>query len=211
MTRPFAVVVPIALLLLSACGRPDAARGPSPEPPAGSGETAAPPPSAPSAPSAGAGAEAEVEKLETPFTAEEIRDEWIEGFTLEVRMSSPEGELLQRWTVVAADAEGVDIEYATLDAAGAVVGEPQVRRAAWTELRDHASFEAASATREEARRATSLGELDGWLYTVRDEAAGTVTEFFFARSLPGAPVEMAVTRDGEVLSTMSQVARRRPG
>ncbi len=148
--------------------------------------------------------------LRRPFTAEQIRGEWIPGFTLKIGRSSPEGESVERWTVVAADAEGVDIEYATLDAGGRVTGEPAVSRSGWVELRDHASFQADRSRCEEITRSTALGELQGWLYTVRDEQAGTVTEFFFAKSLPGAPVEMQVLNDGEPVVELVQLERHRP-
>jgi len=146
--------------------------------------------------------------LRRPFTAEEIRAEWAPGLTLTMRRTTPDAEVLARWTVVAADTEGVDIEYATVDAGGQVVGEPRVERSSWVELRDHATFSAAHATSEETVRDTALGMLNGWVYTVRDDEAGTVTELFFARSLPGAPVEMRMTRDGAVVMELSQIARR---
>ncbi len=197
MRRCLAALAPIALLALAACDRP------APEPVAAAPEVDLPAPAPPPPLS---------ELLEHPFTAEEIRDEWIEGFTLEVQMSSPAGDELQRWTVVGADAEGADIEYATLDPVGNVVGAPRVRRAGWAELRDHASFPTSRATRQEVTRSTPLGDLEGWLYTVQgEEDPGEVTELFFARSLPGAPVEMTVRKDGEVISGMSQIGRRRPG
>lgn len=148
--------------------------------------------------------------LRRPFTAEQIRDEWIPGFTVKIRRSSPEGETVERWTVVAADADGVDIEYVPLDADGNAAGESHARRSGWIELRDHASFQADRSTREATTRTTPLGELRGWLYTVRDEQVGTVTEFFFAESLPGAPVEMRVLKDGEPIMDLLQLERHRP-
>jgi hypothetical protein len=53
--------------------------------------------------------------------------------------------------------------------------------------------------------------LDGWFYTVRDNAHGTVTEYFFADSLPGAPVQLRQTLDGKLVMEMEQVRRSRPG
>ena len=38
---------------------------------------------------------------------------------------------------------------------------------------------------------------NGWLYTRRDPGEGIVTEFFFAKDLPGAPVQMISRRDGQ--------------
>jgi hypothetical protein len=149
--------------------------------------------------------------LARPFTADQIREEWIVGFSLTLRRITPEGENTERWTVVRTDTEGAEIEFAVLDAAGNVAGEPRVARSKWVELRNHASFPAASASREEVVRSTPLGMLDGWLYTVRDDAAGSTTEFFFADSLPGAPVHMREMRGGEVVMELVQIERSRPG
>jgi len=190
--------------LLFGCGAPAPDDGGAGEPP----EPSAPPPA-----DAGPPAQAETEDsgfLPTPFTAEQIRDEWIPGLTLVMKTDTAEGGALERWTVVAADAEGAEIEFLQIDAAGHPAGEARVTRSGWVELRDHASFPADWATREAATRDTALGKLDGWLYRVPDEAAGTVTEFFFATSLPGAPVHMAVLKDGQPVMTLAQIERQRP-
>jgi hypothetical protein len=147
---------------------------------------------------------------ETPFTAEQIRDAMPVGLILEIRRAAGGQESRQRWTVVAADAEGVEIEYTPLDAAREPAGEPEVARSAWVELRDHARFPPEHTTRHEAVRDTPLGKLDGWVYTVADPDGGTVTEFFFARSLPGAPVVMRATRGEEVVAEMAQLSRNKP-
>jgi hypothetical protein len=148
--------------------------------------------------------------LQRPFTAEQIRDEWVVGFSIDMARRSPERELVERWTVVAADAEGVEIRYVPLDAEGKPAAEGIVERSTWIELRNHASFPADSSTVEKVTRETALGSLEGLHYTVRDEKAGTVTEFFFASSLPGAPVQMRTTRHGQIVLEISQVARSRP-
>lgn len=148
--------------------------------------------------------------LPTPFTADEIRDEWIEGMQLVIERRSPSEERLERWTVLSADEDGAVIEYAEIDAFGIVSGEPTVRRTSWQELRDHASFPADRASREWVVRRTALGDLDGWLYTVRDDDAGTITQFFFASDLPGAPVAMEMLEDGTTLLALEQLERYRP-
>ena len=148
--------------------------------------------------------------LDQPFTAKEIRDEWVEGFRLRVRRWTAEAELFEDWTVVSADTEGVDIESVTLDESGAVVGETLVQNSSWVQLRDHASFPADRAVREAVTRETALGELQGWLYTVNDPNGGTVTEFFFAETMPGAPIFVHVLRDGELVEIFEQVERSRP-
>ena len=148
--------------------------------------------------------------LKRPFTAEEIRDEWIVGLRLLMRRSSPEGEVVERWTVVSADTEGVDIEFVTLDGDGQVSTDPDVRRSSWIELRDHASFPAATSTREWSSRSTALGSFEGWLYHVPDEKTGTVSEFFFVPEFPGAPVRMRILNGEEIVFELEQTARLRP-
>ena len=148
--------------------------------------------------------------LKRPFTAEEIRDEWIEGLRLLMRRSSPEGEVVERWTVTSADAEGVDIEFAALDGDGQVAADPEVRRSTWIELRDHAAFPAASSTREWVTRSTALGNFEGWLYHVPDKESGTVSEFFFVPEFPGAPVQMRILNGEEIMFELEQTARLRP-
>lgn len=148
--------------------------------------------------------------LERPFTAEQIHDEWVPGLRLLIRRGAPENQVTERWTVVAADNEGVDIEYATLDENRNVAGEPRVQRSSWVELRDHASFPAAYATREWVARSTQLGDFEGWLYRVADADTGTVTEFFFVPELPGAPVQMSTTKGDATIFELEQIARLRP-
>lgn len=153
---------------------------------------------------------ADAEILPRPFTAEQIRDEWVVGFNLTMLRNTQGTEETQRWTVVAADDDSLDIEYMTLDPHGHSVGDPTVRRSTWVELRDHATFPAAGGTREDVTRDTALGTLDCWLYTVRDEERKTVTEFYFAKDLPGAPVYMRASGEGEVVMELTQIERNRP-
>lgn len=148
--------------------------------------------------------------LERPFTADQIRDGMPEGLVITWRKDSGHGVSMERWTVVASDDDGCEIEYLSLDGSAAALGEPERRSAGWIELRDHANFPADSSTREEISRETPLGTLDGWLYTVRDDAGGTVTEFFFARSLPGAPVSIRVHRGDQLILAQDQFERLEP-
>ena len=148
--------------------------------------------------------------LMRPFSAEEIRDEWVPGFRLLMRRSSPEQTLIERWTVVSADGEGVEIEYATILDDGSVEGEPTIARSGWVELRDHAAFPAAHSTREWVSRSTALGEFEGWLYRVAEPGAAVVNEFFFVPELPGAPVQMHTLEGDTTVFELEQTARLRP-
>lgn len=161
-------------------------------------------------PSAATSDSAAADILPFPYSADEIRHAWQQGLVLTVETVSPQGTQRQRWTVRSADAEGADIEYANLTADGSVAGEPAVQRATWTELRDHATFAAATASRQKVQRKTALGKLNGWLYTVVDEAAGTTTELFFADGMAGAPTTMVMHKDGVEMMSMRQVERLVP-
>jgi hypothetical protein len=170
-----------------------------------------PPADEPPPPPADAGQTVSVEILERPYTTEQIRDEWSEGFQLTLRRRTHAQEIVERWTVVAADEEGVEIEHVTLDQAGQPSSEPRVERSRWSELRDHATFPSSTSRRERVRRATPLGDLEGWLYVKHDAALGTTSEYFFADGLPGAPVSLLVTRGDERIVELTQIERRRPG
>ncbi len=148
--------------------------------------------------------------LPYPFTAEQIRDAMPVGLVVMVENITSQGSARQQWTVLAAGAEGLTIEYVDLSADGEVSGEPVSQPATWIALRDHASFPSSLAHREEASRETALGKLDGWLYTVTDSKAGTVTELFFAKDYPGAPVHLTVTKGKEQLLLMQQLERHLP-
>ena len=148
--------------------------------------------------------------LMRPFSADEIRDEWIPGFQILMRRTYPERIQIERWTVVSADDEGVEIEYATIADDGSVEGDPSIARSGWVELRDHASFPAAHSTRDWVSRETALGDFEGWLYRVAEPGAAVVNEFFFVPGLPGAPVQMRILEGDETVFELEQTARLRP-
>jgi hypothetical protein len=148
--------------------------------------------------------------LMRPFSADEIRDEWGPGFQILMRRTYPERIQIERWTVVSADDEGVEIEYATILDDGSLEGEPTIARSGWVELRDHASFPAAHSTREWVSRETALGNFKGWLYRVAEPGAAVVNEFFFVPELPGAPVQMRILEGDETVFELEQTARLRP-
>ena len=148
--------------------------------------------------------------LMRPFSAGEIRDEWVPGFRLLMRRTFPEETRIERWTVVSADRDGVEIEYASIADDGSVEGEPTIARSEWVELRDHAAFPAAHSTREWVSRSTALGDFEGWLYRVADPGAAVVNEFFFVPELPGAPVQMRILEGDETVFELEQAARLRP-
>ena len=209
-------VLPVALMVcclgyILGCGGAEhgnaAGEAASPDAPATTDPAATP--GAPHDP-AGGGPETTVEMLPRPFSAEAIRQAWGEGLVVVLRNVTPEGVQLQRWTVVSADPEWVEIEFAMTDEAGVVQGEPTVQRSTWDDLAAHGDFPAATTRREKAVRATPLGELEGWLYTQDDATAESVSESFFAHDHAGAPVLMKVTQSGVVTLEMAMIGWSRP-
>ena len=178
------LAAPLLVITIVGCGA-----GPA-------GEQAAPAPAA------------ETETLEPPFTAEQIRDEWTPGLTIVFHFLFPDRQEWHRWTVVEADADGAVIQYLPLDDQGQPAGPPEQSPSRWTELRDHALFPAADARRERVSRETPLGTFEGWLYTVHDPQAETMSRYFFADELPGAPVWMETLSGESVILTLYQVARQ---
>lgn len=144
--------------------------------------------------------------LETPYTAEQIRDAWREGFSIIVRTRDVDGEHFARHAVTSWSPERVALSMQPTDAAGAALGEASPMSATWEELRQHALFPAAQTTRERATRETAVGSLQGWLYRVRKDD-GTEAEFFFGDTTAGMPVQFGRKRAGQWISQSEQVAR----
>ncbi|REJ73862.1 MAG: hypothetical protein DWQ36_03315 [Acidobacteria bacterium] len=152
------------------------------------------------------------EFLPTPYSAEQIRDAWSEGFWLDTRTTTAEGSRVGRTVVTAWSAEGCEMVEQPVAEDGSLGPASPVYRAAWTELRDHAKFPAQRARRERVRRSTPLGQLDGWLYTVdqppAEDGSPMVRELFFPDALPGAPVFFRELRGDEEAFRAEQIARR---
>lgn len=146
--------------------------------------------------------------LVRPFSADQIAGAMPVGSVIDLEQATPMGRGKLRWTVVEADAEGCVIEFTALDADGTPIGLPERRRQGWIELRDHASFPAATSTVEDDRRLTPLGLIEGRLYTTTDEAKGVTSRMFFSPMYPGPPLWVELTRGGALISTTQQTARR---
>lgn len=143
----------------------------------------------------------------TPYTAEQIRDAWYEGFWLETEIVTAEGSSFERTVVTAHSPGQVTLRVTVFDGAHQPLGEPVDVVATWEELRLHAEFPRARADRTRHRAETPLGPVEGYLYRVDGERDGEVREYFFSRDHPGPPVQYRTIRDGEVLFAAGQVAR----
>ena len=173
---------------IAGCGASRAARG-------GGAENSAP---------VDASAEAE-EMAPPPATAEQIRGVWVPGLVVELRTDGKAGG--EQIRVVDADEHGVEVEFATIDADGGLVGEIQRRGFQWQELASHGLFPASLTVRERSMRDTPLGTLEGWTYRVSSATGEGETELFFADSMPGMPVLTRVRQPGGEVVETAQVYR----
>lgn len=144
--------------------------------------------------------------LQAPFTPDQIREEWVAGLHLRLRRMTPDGQGEERWRVVEADADGCSIEFATFDDGGELTSKV-VRRSSWRQLRDHSVWPRAIAKRERGSHESRFGALEGWWYEVFNDASETTTRLFFADDMPGAPVWLQQTRDGEPVMELEQIER----
>jgi hypothetical protein len=106
------------------------------------------------------------------------------------------------------DDAGATIERSRRSLDGSPVAEPDVDRVTWRDLQAHASFPAQHTTIESERIETAIGELDCLRYTVRE--GGTDEVFWFAKNLPGMPIQCLTRTDGEVVMTVFVVDNMMP-
>jgi hypothetical protein len=153
---------------------------------AGGGQTAGPPSAGASAP------------FPAPYTSDQIRDATRPGrsYTWRVEVAGkPPFEKVMTFTTV--DATGADL-----------VSGGTAKRVTWDELRKHGEFpRAAVRTREEAITVPA-GRYDCIVYVVADPAEGEVSQFYFAKAMPGAPVLFFTEKNGTrvMTSTLIQYA-----
>jgi hypothetical protein len=140
----------------------------------------------------------------TPFTADEIRAACTVGRTIRRRVEVV-GEAPFYWVsrYVDCDEAGATLERSRLSLDDSPLAEPEVDRVTWQDLQRHASFRADDTTIESERIETAIGELDCLRYTVRDGATDMV--FWFAKNLPGMPIQQVTRTNGQVVSTVSVV------
>jgi hypothetical protein len=138
----------------------------------------------------------------TPFTADEIRAASRVGKSVRRLVEDAAGppyHLVSRYLEI--DDAGATMERARYSLDGAPLGDPQVGRVTWLDLQTHASFPADATTIESEVIDTPIGELDCLRYTVRDGTGEEV--FWFAKGLPGMPVQQLTRTDGRVVTTVS--------
>jgi hypothetical protein len=149
--------------------------------------------------------------LPTPFSAAQIRAGCPAGRTIRIREEAPgEPSSFRRIRFVEAGEETAVQEYQATDEHGQPIGESTVRQSTWLDLQRHASQPAEATTVREVVLALPFGEFDCWLYTVRRPDAEL--RFWFAKELPGMPVQVEEHVDGSLAGrTLMSANDQQPG
>ena len=188
-----AVAVGIGASSLVGCAASASAGDPSTPPPSPMGEAAAP-------------------MHPAPFQAEEIRAATAKGRTYVWRMEEPgAAPTLREITFLEVTPTDAKLRARRLDAAGAPVGEAKEMRTTWRELQSHGEFPRGSVTTAAERITVPAGTFDCVRYDVRDPKDPARREvYYFARTLPGAPV-LFYEEQGGLRKSTSTLVEHRPG
>jgi len=107
-----------------------------------------------------------------------------------------------------ANATGVVVVSAMTDLKGRPFGEQRRVNVRWKGLQSHGSFPAGATTIRTEKRTTPAGTFDCWRYEVERRVPGgqEVRQFWFAKGLPGPPVDLIQRVDGKVVQRMTLVS-----
>lgn len=141
-----------------------------------------------------------------PFTAEQIRDATAPGRTYVYRIQSAQAPpVIVRMAFVSVTLEGATIRHTTTSESGERLGEPEDSWSTWDGLVGHALWPASVTTIGDAEVEVPAGRFDAVQYTIVTDREGHrgVTQAWFARTLPGAPMRLVVEEDGRLVRDMT--------
>jgi len=151
------------------------------------------------------------ETVSPPVTLDEFRAAFPVGTSILMRFvqlgTSP---MEERWTWIAADADGCTVTTLSCDEEGNVVSEDGEIETTWVELMTHATFPADRTVFTDATVDVAAGHFDTWHYTVSEGAPDTSPElahYHFDRTLPGPPVLVIIEEGGVEVMRMELVHR----
>jgi len=150
---------------------------------------------------------AQPEQIPAPFTPEQIREAMPKGRILIWQVTNEGKVNQQRWFVRAADEREVTLVIQDYSDVAKTMEPESVLTAKWSDLRDHAVFPPGSTVRTE-ETVDLLGQHDCFVYTVTDDVG--VSNYWFAKDMPGPPIRHTIARDGAVVYEMllTKVASR---
>ena len=143
----------------------------------------------------------------TPYSADEIRKGCPPGRYTAYRIESANGEpFLQVSEFTEETGERAYFRGWRESLEGEQLGEAFEASAAWSGLQSHAGFPADATVVSESEVEVPAGTWTCWIYTVTN--GDMVNEFAFAQNLPGPPIRMVTTKDGERVYAMTLVENR---
>ena len=144
----------------------------------------------------------------TPYTARQIREATSVGRRYEWRVETPSQVVRRVVTFTRVSAEHAELQASVLDEQGAVLEASHSSQVTWEELRRHAEFPRSAVTIDEAKAEVPAGAFDCLRYTLT-EGSGAEAEtstFYFAKTMPGAPVLFFTEKGGQRVMTSTLVA-----
>ena len=142
----------------------------------------------------------------TPYTVAQLRTATRPGRSYEFLVEQPgQPPVRRRMIFVLVSDERVTLATEQFGPDGTLAAPAELSEASWDELRRHASYPKETTRIEDDRTETPAGQFDCWRYTVVEQTPdGEVrTMLWFAKNLPGPPVETNVERGGEIVSRTS--------
>lgn len=144
-----------------------------------------------------------------PYTPQQIADKMPVGFWTQYLVEQfGKPAVLNKSTVVAADAESITLSNQLSTEVGDPVGEPVEQTDTWLALQHHATFPLDATSISETEIDLPSGRWDCWLYTVRSlgaDGSEQINHFHFAKDKPGAPVRYEMLVNGKRVYLMSLV------
>jgi hypothetical protein len=155
----------------------------------------------------------EANRVPTPYTTAQIRGASPEGRSYEFLVERPDRPAVRRKLVfIAVSDERATISSSELDPTGQKQVAGEMLDQTWEELRMHASFPKAVTTVDEDRSETPVGVFDCLRYTIVEQTpeGPARTVLWFAKELPGPPVETLLERGGQTIER-TMLLRYEPG
>ncbi len=142
----------------------------------------------------------------TPFSADELRDSCRAGvwrlYRVEARGRAPSYRILR---FELASKAGVIVVSSMTDMKARPFGEQRRLKVLWKGLQSHASFPAGATTIRTEKHVTPAGVFECWRYDVKQRVEGRSEHkrFWFAKKLPGPPVDLIRFMDGKPIMRMT--------
>lgn len=138
----------------------------------------------------------------TPFSAKELKSHCPVGRTSTYQIiQSGKPTVFQTVEFTPRPEDKATFRQVLKTAAGDMIGEAVLAEATWEQLQSHASFESERTAVTEEWHTIEAGKFACYRYTVQGKE-GVVSEFWFAKNLPGPPVHMVQKRGDEILMEM---------